>query len=46
MGNRNCGTCVNFDRSSDGKTGTCREYECCMNENQCCAWYVRKVRKE
>ena len=45
MNNKCCDTCINFDRKPDNKTGTCREYECCVNENQCCAWYVRKVQK-
>ena len=43
--NKNCESCVYFDKNTDNKTGMCREFECCVNKNQCCQWYVKRLDK-
>ena len=43
--NRKCESCVYFDKNTDNQTGMCREFECCVNKNQCCQWYVKTLDK-
>ena len=43
--NKNCESCVYFDKNTDNQTGMCREFECCVNKNQCCQWYVKRLDK-
>ena len=45
MENKTCESCVYFDKNTDNQTGMCREFECCVNKNQCCQWYVKRLDK-
>ena len=43
--NRKCESCVYFDKNTDNQTGICRKFECRVNKNQCCQWYVKRLDK-
>ena len=45
MENKTCESCVYFDKNTDNRTGICRKFECCVNKNQCCQWYVKTLDK-